>query len=461
MRDTQSRYSLVRLLGLVPPLLVFGLGFLATPALRGDTASVAHDAQTSAVRPNARFGKLPHMTVRSTSRTDIHTSYARFDLSSLPDDASVDKAVLRLWVSAVHTPGTIEVVPVRQPWSEHAITASSSPALGTPVASFTVTRSDRQHYVNVDITELVQDWTSGFLSNDGLALVGSDSVNVVFDTKESVLTSHGPELEIALASQGGAGPEGPQGPQGEPGPPGEKGDPGLPGVKGDKGEPGEKGDKGDKGDPGPPGELVLPADPFPGSLVMTALAEKRRLNALIGNPLQVWRLVEDGPPAAGFMGKPAYREVQHRGPLVVLVDVHGFRFGAYSETSLDSFEQMVKRRIPGRFDPIYPDGYNKVANRAFVFLVPFTGRVAHVLIPELAMTFTPEAWGFGSQHLAPSAPGAEHSGHGYILFSQGGLVISDLASPNLPALAYDWSALERMPPNDTVSRVEFYLRAAE
>ena len=59
MRDTQSRYSLVRLLGLVPPLLVFGLGFLATPALRGDTASVAHDAQTSAVRPNARFGKLP------------------------------------------------------------------------------------------------------------------------------------------------------------------------------------------------------------------------------------------------------------------------------------------------------------------------------------------------------------------------------------------------------------------
>ena len=76
-------------------------------------------------------------------------------------------------------------------------------------------------------------------------------------------------------------------------------------------------------------------------------------------------------------------------------------------------------------------------------------------------TFTPEAWGFGSQHLAPSAPGAEHSGHGYILFSQGGLVISDLASPNLPALAYDWSALERMPPNDTVSRVEFYLRAAE
>jgi len=97
--------------------------------------------------------------------------------------------------------------------------------------------SDTLHFIDVDITALVQDWASGYLDNHGLALraVESGAVHVVFDTKESMLTSHSPELEVALA---GAGAPGPPGPEGPPGPQGETGATGATGVQGPQGPPG-------------------------------------------------------------------------------------------------------------------------------------------------------------------------------------------------------------------------------
>ena len=117
----------------------------------------------------------------------------------MPDAANVEKAVLRLWVAAVLTPG-IEVLPVVDPWQEASIMANSSPSLGSAITSFSVASADGLHSINVDVTALVRDWVSGNLANNGLALVGSGAVNVVFDTKESIVFSHSPELEVALVS---------------------------------------------------------------------------------------------------------------------------------------------------------------------------------------------------------------------------------------------------------------------
>jgi hypothetical protein len=120
----------------------------------------------------------------------------------------VQKAVLRLWVFGVVTPGTVEVVPVVAPWQEGTIAGDTSPILGTPVASFPVASGDTLHFVDVDVTGLVSDWARGLQDNHGLALrAASASVNVVFDTKESIVTSHAPELEVVLAS---AGPQAPR-----------------------------------------------------------------------------------------------------------------------------------------------------------------------------------------------------------------------------------------------------------
>jgi hypothetical protein len=74
-------------------------------------------------------------------------------------------------------------------------------------------------FLVVDVTALVKEWLNGSVSNDGIALVADTSTTyVVFDSKESVVTSHEPRLEIVLANSGPRGTAGPQGSQGPQGP---------------------------------------------------------------------------------------------------------------------------------------------------------------------------------------------------------------------------------------------------
>jgi len=255
---------------IVLALVAFGLNVVALPRLHADTLNVSADAQTSSAQPKVKFGALPLMTVSGAPGAGFK-SYSQFDLSPLPSSPSIDKAVLRLWIAGVLSPGTIDVVPVLAPWQEAKITAETSPGLDSPIASFTVASGDSLRFMNVDITALVRDWSSGRRANNGLALVGSGSVNVVFDTKESIVFSQGPELEVALASAGAGerGPEGPPGPQGLQGVKGDPGAQGIPGTQGIQGEPGpqgvqgEPGPQGIQGEPGPRGLQGVKGDPGP------------------------------------------------------------------------------------------------------------------------------------------------------------------------------------------------------
>jgi hypothetical protein len=247
-------------------LLTLALGLTGATWLTADTMHVAADAQTSSTQAGTKFGLLPAMTVRQGPSGTIYNSYARFDLSALPTDPGVRKAILRLWVLAAVAPGTIEVMPILEPWQEATITTGISPAVGPPVASFPISTSDTLHFVDVDITQLVQDWANGAVDNYGVALRGAapGAVNAIFDTKEALLTSHAPELEVAL---GGVGEQGPPGPQGSPGPPGPPGPPGSQGPPGPQGSPGPAGPASPPGAPGsgglPPGAAVMgpPGDP--------------------------------------------------------------------------------------------------------------------------------------------------------------------------------------------------------
>ena len=87
--------------------------------------------------------------------------------------------------------------------------------------------------------------SNGGFVNDGVALLPhTSSTYVVFDSKESIVTSHEPRLEIVLVNsgpQGPAGPQGPQGVQGLQGPAGPQGPTGLPGPIGLTGPQGPAG----------------------------------------------------------------------------------------------------------------------------------------------------------------------------------------------------------------------------
>ncbi|MFI5005933.1 MAG: DNRLRE domain-containing protein [Solirubrobacterales bacterium] len=286
-------------------LVALALGLAAVPCVRADTLNVAADAHTNSAQPSLKLGQSPAMAVGRVAGGSLLTSYARFDLSPLPSDPAVQKAILRLWVLAVVTPGRVEVVPIVEPWAEGTITAGSSPDLGAPIATFAVESGDTMHFLDVDVTGLVHDWATGSLENNGLALraVEPGAVIVVFDTKECTLTSHAPELEVALAGGGEAGPQGPPGAEGRPGPPGVDGAHGPQGPPGAIGPTGAAGVHGPQGANGPAGLTGVqgPAGPAgpQGSQGLPGLMGPTGPQGPPGQPGQPGTPGSAGPPGQG------------------------------------------------------------------------------------------------------------------------------------------------------------------
>lgn len=197
-------------------------------------------------------------------------SYIKFNLATLPANPNIAKATLRLYVDAVVGGGSFDVYQLNSSWNENTLTYNNAPALGIsatgshPVA---ITASSLNQFVLIDITSLVQGWANGTIPNNGVALALTTSGgSFSFDSKESVLTSHHPELEIAL--NGAVGPQGPagatgatgpagaagaQGPAGAAGAQGAQGTPGATGAQGPQGLMGLTGLQGPQGDQGPAG----------------------------------------------------------------------------------------------------------------------------------------------------------------------------------------------------------------
>lgn len=233
-----------------PLALAALVGGLATPAA-AVLARLTDDAHTSASAQTMNFGTSPTLLVQGPTPAVART-YLRFDLTTLPAGtrgADVARAVLRLWVARVTRGGMFDVHSVRGGWSEAALTAANAPGQGRDeLIGIPVSPRDRNGFVVVDLTELVQEWLDRTLENNGLVLMpNAAGVAVEFDSKENAATSHEPELEITLRGSGAAGPPGPSGPPGPPGPPGPEG------ARGPAGPPGSPGLAGPAGPPGPPG----------------------------------------------------------------------------------------------------------------------------------------------------------------------------------------------------------------
>jgi hypothetical protein len=200
------------------------------------------DTFVSSATPKANYGISPILVVGPGS-----TTFIQFNLSELPAGSSVNKATLRLYVDGVLISGSFDVFPVDGAWSENKLTYNTPPpSLGSSATGnnpIAITSSSLNQFFLIDITPLVQGWVSGTIANNGVALVLTTTSGLFsFDSKESLLTGNGPELEIVLNGpagpqgiqgiQGPAGSTGPQGPQGPTGPTGLQGSSGAPGLNG-------------------------------------------------------------------------------------------------------------------------------------------------------------------------------------------------------------------------------------
>jgi hypothetical protein len=229
------------------------LRFLASAALAlallsistlAQQASPAADTFVSSTAPTTNYGASTIEVVALGS-----SSYLKFSLAGVPTGSTVSKATLRLYMDAVLTGGKFDVYNLASTptWAENTMTFNTPrPAKGTSASGghpVTVTAASVNTFILIDITATVQGWFAEPSTNNGIlvALVGNTG-SFSFDSKESTLTSHEPELEIALS-----GAVGPQGPQGTQGPQGLTGATGAQGPTGPMGLPGVDGQQGPAG----------------------------------------------------------------------------------------------------------------------------------------------------------------------------------------------------------------------
>ena len=158
------------------------------------------DAYINTATPTTNYGSKTLLDVDGASQT----TYIQFNLGSIPTNASVSQATLKLYVNTVTKAGSFNVDYVNSAWLESTIDASNAPPLGAAIASnVSVTTADKNQYILINVTSAVQAWLSGSETNNGLALVANSTFNATFDSKENTTTSHPAELDVAFAGGDG------------------------------------------------------------------------------------------------------------------------------------------------------------------------------------------------------------------------------------------------------------------
>ncbi len=247
-------YKSVRLRAYTTSAFITMLAFSLPQTLSAADILVSADAQISSTYPSTNFGLLPHLQVSKDSRAHI-----RFDPSIFAGAGNneVSRANLVLWVNRIGTPGSISIYESTGTWEETGITGSNAPGVsGQPLATISI--STASVYVPVDLTGIVKRWIqNGATTGRTLVIVPAEATpdtNIFFDSKESVTTSHAPQIQVVSQGTGGTvGPQGPAGPAGAVGPMGPQGPAGAPGPQGIQGPIGPAGAIGPAGLDGPMG----------------------------------------------------------------------------------------------------------------------------------------------------------------------------------------------------------------
>lgn len=254
---------------------LLALSFLAPSAAHAAGVKLTNDSYTSATKANNNFGAAATVNVSSNEK-----GFLRFDLADLPagvTSGEVEKATLKIYLSAVSAGGSFQVCQVTSSWTESTITQNTIPGINCalPSASGSVVTTDKQDYLTLDITAIVHSWLDNPSLNFGLAIQQTSGASFQIASKESTggrdasldISLIGPQGPQGIAGATGAtGPEGPAGPQGIQGLTGATGAQGPIGLSGATGPTGPQGPVGPQGPQGVAGATGPQGPAGPGTL---------------------------------------------------------------------------------------------------------------------------------------------------------------------------------------------------
>ncbi|MCJ7790176.1 MAG: DNRLRE domain-containing protein [Candidatus Atribacteria bacterium] len=138
------------------------------------------DSTVSSLFPNNNYGDLEYCGVGNTVNTfnNIMRTYIKFDLSTVPANAIVVDADLKLFqFSTLGTDNfTIGLYKVTIDWGENTIVYSSQPTCSVDAEITSDITAGAIIWKSWDIDTLVQAWLDGSITNYGVVLKDTDEV---------------------------------------------------------------------------------------------------------------------------------------------------------------------------------------------------------------------------------------------------------------------------------------------
>lgn len=144
------------------------------------TVSLSSTTFVSSENPNSNYSVYPLLYAGMDPSFGTCIGYLNVPLPDL-SISSVDSAKLQFSVIVKNgdEPSPISVLRATQPFSTSSVTYQTQPTTAPTASAVDVTTANLYQTIEIDITELVNQWISGTYPNYGIALVNTDGSTLV------------------------------------------------------------------------------------------------------------------------------------------------------------------------------------------------------------------------------------------------------------------------------------------
>ena len=161
--------------------------------------------------PSSNLGDVSDMWVGYDDKLDPNAKIARglikFDLSSVPNGATIQNATLRIYYMGhwefPNWVDTITAYRAQGSWQEMAVTWNNKPGFGNSYGSVDVVADKNWRWYELDVKNLVQNWVNGSFANDGIMLRGEEASGAE-SSRRSFFTREGEHPPELVVTYGGA-----------------------------------------------------------------------------------------------------------------------------------------------------------------------------------------------------------------------------------------------------------------
>ena len=158
--------------------------------------SVEQDTWLDQFNPNQRNHNSRELLLRTYTR-----SVVQYDLDAIPTGTEIRDAQAWFWVTQVdNIPLTVDVHRVTQAWNDNSATWANLASAYAARVEDSIVANPSGRWVQVDLTNLVQQWVCGEEANHGIMILGASAGRSRFASDEWRQTARRPYIDVTTGS---------------------------------------------------------------------------------------------------------------------------------------------------------------------------------------------------------------------------------------------------------------------